>query len=54
LADSKDAIKRELDRILPFMKERGGYIPTCDHGVPDNVPFENYLFYREYITSIDS
>lgn len=53
LAEGKDAIRREIDRIVPFMRERGGYIPTCDHGVPDDVSFENYLFYREYITSID-
>ncbi len=24
----------------------GGYIPTCDHGVPEEVPYENYLHYR--------
>ena len=54
LSRSKDDIRRELDRILPFMGKRGGYIPTCDHGIPDDVPFENYLFYREYITGIDS
>jgi hypothetical protein len=54
LAKDKDSIKRELDRIIPFMKTRGGYIPTCDGEVPDNVPFENYLFYREYITSMDT
>ena len=47
LAESKDAIDRELDRIMPFMTERGGYIPTCDHCVPAEVPFENYTHYRE-------
>jgi len=54
LAEGKEVIKRELDRIIPFMMERGGYIPTCDHGVPDDVSFDNYLFYRNYITSIDT
>lgn len=24
----------------------GGYIPTCDHGVPSNVSYANYLHYR--------
>lgn len=46
LAQSKDNIDRELERILPFMREQGGYIPTCDHGVPEEVPFDNYLHYR--------
>jgi uroporphyrinogen decarboxylase len=47
LAQGKDAIDREVDRIMPVMKKRGGYIPTCDHGVPDEVSFENYLHYRK-------
>ena len=47
LAESKQAIDREVERILPVMRERGGYIPTCDHGVPEEVPYENYLHYRK-------
>ena len=47
LAESKDAIDRMVDRILPFMKDHGGYTPTCDHGVPEEVPFENYMHYRK-------
>lgn len=47
LADSKDAISREVERIMPFMKSLGGYIPSCDHGVPEEVSFENYMHYRE-------
>ena len=46
LARSKQAIDREVERILPVMRERGGYIPTCDHGVPEEVPYENYIHYR--------
>jgi len=47
LAQSKDAIDQEVERILPTMRQRGGYIPTCDHGVPEEVPYENYLHYRK-------
>lgn len=47
LAAGKDQIDRELDRIMPVMKRRGGYIPTCDHGVPEEVSFENYMHYRK-------
>ena len=50
LADSKDAIAREVERIMSYMKPRGGYIPTCDHGVPEEVPFENYVYYRELMS----
>lgn len=24
-----------------------GVIPTCDHGVPEEVTYENYLHYRK-------
>jgi hypothetical protein len=47
LAKGKDAIDREVERIMPVMVKRGGYIPTCDHGVPEEVPFENYFHYRK-------
>jgi uroporphyrinogen decarboxylase len=47
LAKSKADIDREINRIMPVMKKRGAYIPTCDHGVPANVSFENYLHYRK-------
>ena len=46
LAEGKDAIDKHLDYIMLAMKRRGGYIPTCDHGVPEEVSFENYLHYR--------
>jgi hypothetical protein len=47
MAKGKDAIDREVDRIMPVMKKRGGFIPSCDHGVPEEVSFENYLHYRK-------
>lgn len=47
LAQGRAAIDAMLERILPTMRARGGYIPTCDHGVPEEVPYEDYLYYRE-------
>jgi uroporphyrinogen-III decarboxylase len=47
LALNKEDIDREVERILPAMRERGGFIPTSDHGVPAEVPYENYLHYRK-------
>lgn len=47
LAQHTVDIDRHLNIILPEMKKRGGYIPTCDHGVPAEVSFENYLHYRK-------
>ncbi len=47
LAAGKEAIDRMCDAILPAMHRRGGYIPTCDHGVPEEVRYEDYLHYRK-------
>jgi uroporphyrinogen decarboxylase len=47
LVTGKDAIDKEIDRIMPVMFKRGGYILSCDHGVLEEVSFENYLHYRK-------
>jgi len=54
LADGKEAIDDYLGRVIPLMVKRGGYIPTCDHGVPDNVSYENYMYYRKRMMQLDS
>jgi len=46
MAGGKDGVDRELERIMPFMRKHGGYIPTCDHIVPIEVTKEKYLYYR--------
>jgi uroporphyrinogen decarboxylase len=46
LASGRRAIDAHLAYILPAMRARGGYIPTCDHGVPEEVPYEDYVYYR--------
>lgn len=43
----REELAAYLDGILPVMKARGGYIPTCDHGVPEEADFDNYLYYRK-------
>jgi len=47
LARGREAIDRLVDRIFPVMQQRGGYLPTCDHGVPEEVSYEDYLYYRK-------
>ena len=53
LAEGKEAIDSYLGRVMPFMVKRDGFIPTCDHGVPDNVSYENYMYYRERMIELD-
>lgn len=47
LAQGPEAIDRMIDRIFPAMQRRGGYLPTCDHGVPEEVSLKNYLHFRK-------
>lgn len=47
LAKGPKAIDEMIDRILPAMQKRGGFIPTCDHGVPEEVSLENYMYFRK-------
>ncbi len=53
LAAGKAAIDAHLEHILPFMVKRGGYYPTCDHSVPQDVSLENYLYYRQRVCELD-
>ena len=47
IAKTKEDIDAFLDRVIPYMKKHGGYIPMFDHGVPDEVSLENYRYYRK-------
>jgi hypothetical protein len=47
LIAGKEAIKKEIDRIAPYVAE-GGWIPHVDHRVPPDVTYENYRYYLAY------
>ena len=53
LAAGRDEIEQHLRRILPPLVRRGGFVPMCDHGVPDDVSYRNYLYYRELMCELD-
>ena len=36
-----DAIRFEIERLLPIMKQGGGYIFAADHSIPNDVSFKN-------------
>jgi uroporphyrinogen decarboxylase len=44
IAAGPEAIERELAKAKRAAA-LGGYIPLCDHGVPDDVSFENFCYY---------
>jgi len=52
LVQGKVAIDRELEAKIPTMLRHGGYIPTIDHLVPPDVPFEHFKYYREKLNQM--
>lgn len=44
MAAGGEALQGELDRIRPVV-DSGGYIPSCDHGIPADVSWPNYVEY---------
>jgi uroporphyrinogen decarboxylase len=44
MAAGGEILASELARIEPVVKS-GGYIPSCDHGIPADVSWPNYLDY---------
>ncbi len=41
LWDDIELVKAEMERIIPIMKEGGGYVFASDHSIPNSVSFEN-------------
>jgi len=46
LAAGPEAIDRELERVRPAV-EGGRYIPDLDHGIPDDVSWQNFCHFAK-------
>jgi uroporphyrinogen decarboxylase len=42
MAKGGEALRAEIERIAPIVAD-GGYVPGCDHGVPADVSWANYV-----------
>lgn len=42
LWDDIDRVEEEIARLLPILKQNGGYIFQEDHSIPDSVSFDNF------------
>jgi len=49
LAKGRDAIDAELSSKMDFMLSQKGWIPSLDHVVPPDVPYQNWLYYLERV-----
>ena len=51
IAEGKEAIDREFDRIIPVIRQ-GGYIPGADHQVAPSASLENYRYYIDRLKEV--
>lgn len=52
LWDDIDAMEKEIRRILPILKENGGYIFSTDHSIPSSVSLEGFRYIVELVKDI--
>jgi uroporphyrinogen decarboxylase len=52
LRKSKKDIRREIEEKVPSLIADGGYVPLADGRVREDVPFENYVYYRELLEKV--
>lgn len=45
------AIEDEMARLAPIIKG-GGYIPSCDHGVPHDISWDNFIEYSRILAEL--
>jgi hypothetical protein len=54
LRHGKQAIRREITEKVPPLLADGGYVPLADGRVREDVPFENYVYYRQLLQEVTS
>ncbi len=52
LARGRQAIRTEIMSKVPYLLDSGGYIPMVDNRVRDDVPYENYAYYRDLLRTL--
>jgi hypothetical protein len=52
LRRGKEAIQREIEDKVPPLLADGGYVPLADGRIREDVPFENYVYYRQLLAKV--
>jgi uroporphyrinogen decarboxylase len=52
LRRDKEAIRREVEEKVPPLVADGGYVPLADGRVRSDVPFDNYVYYRQLLARV--
>jgi hypothetical protein len=52
LRGDRETIRREVEEKVPSLLASGGYVPLADGRIRAEIPYENYVFYRELLREI--
>ena len=52
MAKGGEEMEEEVMRVVPPLLEEGGYIPGCDHGVPANISWPNFIEYTRLLAQL--
>jgi hypothetical protein len=52
LAAGEAKMRAEVQRVVPPLLEAGGFIPGCDHGVPPDISWPNYVAYARLLARL--
>ncbi len=52
IAKGGEVIERELMRVVPPLLAEGGFIPSCDHGVPHDISWPNFIHYSRMLARL--
>ncbi|MCU0522818.1 MAG: hypothetical protein MUF84_19280 [Anaerolineae bacterium] len=52
LAKGGAVMRAELDRVVPPLLATGGYIPSCDHGVPPDIAWPDFVDYTRRLAEM--
>lgn len=52
LAAGGEVMRTEVMRVVPPLLEGGGFIPGCDHGVPADISWPNFIAYTRLLAQL--
>jgi uroporphyrinogen decarboxylase len=52
IAAGGETMRAEVKRVVPPLLEEGGFIPSCDHGVPSDISWPNFVDYSRLLAEL--
>jgi uroporphyrinogen decarboxylase len=52
IAKGGETMRAEVMRVVPPLLEGGGFIPSCDHGVPPDISWPHFVDYGRLLAEL--